>query len=121
MASNFKKDKKNCLQIEWRAVNYYISIFSQDFFSNEAVCEEREHGVFLNNDEACSQVSCIVIIRADFALLMYRNQPEDIEEGDTLIHFSSAERDEVDRIDWITLNGKIQKDKAIHNWGECYE
>jgi hypothetical protein len=47
---------------------------------------------------------------------MYRNQPDDTEEGDTLIRFSSAERDKVVGIDWITLKGEIQNNQAISNW-----
>jgi hypothetical protein len=117
MARNFKMDKNNCLQIKWHAKKYYISIFSQDFFSKETICEKREHGIFYDNDdENCLQRSCIVTIKADIAQLMYRNQPEDTEEGDTIILFNSAERDKVARIDWITLNGEIYKDQAKSNW-----
>jgi hypothetical protein len=48
MESRFKMDKNSCLQIEWLDEQYYVSIFSQDFFSKEAICEERKHGVFYN-------------------------------------------------------------------------
>lgn len=115
MSGRIKKDEA-CLQIRWRAKEYYFDIFEPDFFTVESAEEERSHGIFYKDNEEVSPLSCVVTIEGSFACLKYRDQPENVEEGDTLIYFTSPERDEVSRIDWRSLDGTLYEDQATSNW-----